>query len=59
MSVTEEALAIARILVKHLPEIREGLELVKELKVREGRNAEAGDLEDSIEKLRSLDRSGV
>ncbi len=57
MSVTEEALAIARILVKHLPEIREGLELLKELKVRQGRDAEAGDLDDSIAKLRSLDRS--
>lgn len=52
----KDALTVARELLKRVPEIREGLELLAELRVRQGRDAEAGDLRDSIAKLDSLDR---
>ncbi len=56
MSILEEAEAIAKMLIKHAPDIREALEIARDLKVRAGRDAEVGDLDDSIDKLKALDR---
>jgi hypothetical protein len=56
ISEIREALEIAQILRKHLPEIREAFEDLADLHVRQGRQAEVGDLNESLVKLRILDR---
>lgn len=52
----EEALEVAKLLVKLAPHVRELAEDLAALRRRQGRDAEAGDLEDSISKLKSLER---
>lgn len=56
LSSLRTGLEIAKILKEHLPEIRESLEILKEIRMRRSRDARVGDLEDSIARLDALDR---
>lgn len=55
-ALLEEAVEVAKLLVKLAPHVREFAQDLAELRRRQGRDAEAGDLEDSISKLKSLER---
>ena len=56
MSVLDDAMQVAKALVKIAPHVAELTEDIVELRKRQGRDAEVGDLEDSVKKLRDLDR---